>query len=210
MGEKARKKAEALKNVFRQGDYDSEDEEYIAQQRGGHRKKAHQEAHHEEQKSVKRPVISQAFRQQLQSFVTAIDLQPNLLSVSVEGEEIPTDLQLDLRRSVIRHRESKEQKQRAKQARGARTAYDALKDQLEELKAVLEDEHVQSQQDIAALAAGEEASAAYMRLGIRAFVGRRLFAALGEALFECQRFKAKGNEAVDSAEGEMAFVAMYL
>jgi hypothetical protein len=206
--EKARKKSEALKAAFQQGDFDSEDEEYIAQQRGGHRKKAQQEAHHEEQKSVKRPVITQAFRQQLEGFVQAIDLQPNLLSVSVEGDEIPTDLQLDLRRSVIRHREAKEQKLRAKQARGARTACDVLKDQLEELKGCLEQD--QPQQGIAELVAGEDASSPHMRLGIRAFVGRRLFAALGEALFECQRFKAKGNEAVDSAEGEMAFVAMYL
>merc|ERR1711879_360458 len=82
--------------------------------------------------------------------------------------------------------------------------------QLEELKAVLEQDQPRHGQDIAALAAGEDASSPFMRLGIRAFVGRRLFAALGEALFECQRFKAKGNEAVDSAEGEMAFVAMYL
>lgn len=206
--EKARKKAEALKAAFRQGDYDSEDEEYIAQQRG-HRKKAHQETQQEaHQETIQRPVISQAFRQQLEGFVHAIDIQPNMLSVSIEGAEMPTDLQLDLRRSMIRHRDAKEQKQRAKLARGARTAYDALKDQLEELKTSIEQDPPPVP-PVEVLAACENESPS-MRLGIRAFVGRRLFAAVGEALFECQRWKAKGNESVDSAEGEMAFVAMYL
>jgi len=45
---------------------------------------------------------------------------------------------------------------------------------------------------------------------LRSYVGRRLFAALGEALFECQRFKSKENESVGTAEGEMAFIAMYI
>ncbi|CAK0830950.1 unnamed protein product, partial [Prorocentrum cordatum] len=51
---------------------------------------------------------------------------------------------------------------------------------------------------------------AQTRLGMRHFLGQTLVAPLGEALFECQRFKSKENEAVSTAEGEMAFVAMYL
>merc|ERR1712232_687763 len=80
-----------------------------------------------------------------------------------------------------------------KQARGARTAYDALKDQLEELKAVLEQDQPQyGQQDVAALAAGEEASSAFMRLGIRAFVGRRLFAALAKRSSNASASRRRG------------------
>merc|ERR1711862_946741 len=55
-----------------------------------------------------------------------------------------------------------------------------------------------------------EGEGAATRLGVRSYVNRRLFSALGEALFECQRFKSKENEAVATAEGQMAFIAMYL
>merc|ERR1719382_1452578 len=57
---------------------------------------------------------------------------------------------------------------------------------------------------------GASAGGATTRVGVRHYVGRRLAAALGEALFECQRFKSKDSEAVSSAEGEIAFIAMYL
>jgi hypothetical protein len=47
-------------------------------------------------------------------------------------------------------------------------------------------------------------------LPVRGYFNRKASAALSEALFECQRYKSQENAAVMDAEGEMAFVAMYL
>jgi hypothetical protein len=47
-------------------------------------------------------------------------------------------------------------------------------------------------------------------LPVRGYFNRKASAALSEALFECQRYKSQQNAAVMDAEGEMAFVAMYL
>jgi hypothetical protein len=47
-------------------------------------------------------------------------------------------------------------------------------------------------------------------LPVRGYFNRKASAALSEALFECQRYKSQQNTAVMDAEGEMAFVAMYL
>mmetsp|Transcript_72797 Transcript_72797/g.133058 ORF Transcript_72797/g.133058 Transcript_72797/m.133058 type:complete len:120 (+) Transcript_72797:920-1279(+) len=100
--------------------------------------------------------------------------------------------------------------------KGARSAHDALKDQMEELRIGLEIAgDAEGSSAVAALLASEggtapESEGETTRLGLRSYVNRRLFAALGEALFECQRFKSKENEAVADAKGEMAFIAMYL
>jgi len=133
----------------------------------------------------------------LQDFVDTVDKKQNLFVVECKGEAIPADLQLDLHRAAARHQEAAELKMQAKAAKGARTANDALRDQMEELRNSLEQ-------------APNEGGDDTTRLGIRSFVSRRLFAAIGEALFECQRFKSKDNAAVSTPEGEMAFVSMYL
>jgi len=196
---KEAKKLEKLKALFRENDYDSDDEEH-----GGKMKTHSQVAAPRE--------ISAPLRGLLEQFVDAVDKNQNLLMVKCEGEGLPEDLLLDLSRAVARHQDAREKRLRAKEERGARTAKDALRDQLDELKAGIEELEVEiSPEDISAIVSGGAAGmSGASRLGVRHFVSRRLFAALGEALFECQRHKSKENEAVSTAEGEMAFIAMYL
>lgn len=201
--ERERKKAEKLKKLFRENDYNSEDEG-------------------EDGSPPRRPKVQETegsgntsapFRELLQEFVNAVDKKQNLLQVVCDGVAVPADLQLDLQRAVTRHQEARDKKLRAKEERGARTAHDTLKDQMEELRSGLEqlDEANKPHSSVGAiLGESDDQGGALTRLGVRSFVSRRLFAALGEALFECQRFKSKENEAVSTAEGEMAFVAMYL
>lgn len=47
-------------------------------------------------------------------------------------------------------------------------------------------------------------------VSIRSYIGRTLYASLGDALFECQWHKAMGNQAVADGKGEMAFIARFL
>jgi len=157
----------------------------------------------------------------LAKFVEATKCKENLLEARFEGEVVPADLKFDLRRVMREHCAAKEKIQKRKEEKSARTALDALKDQMEELRRDLEvdesgniiDEAGEAVEDAEAAAFGdnpEVVGEGTNRIGMRAFVNRRLFAALGQALFECQRFKAKENAAVSTPEGEMAFVAMHL
>jgi hypothetical protein len=142
----------------------------------------------------------------LRSFVEAVARKENLLHVQCKGAMVPSDISLDLQRLIEDHQALQAKRAAAREERGARTAFDALKDQLGELKATLESESEPSVQDM--LSGGDSQNST--RLGVRSLVNRRLFAALGEALFECQRFKSKENEAVSTAQGEMAFISMYM
>lgn len=149
---------------------------------------------------------SQELHSLLRSFVEAVARKENLLRVQCLGAMVPPDICLDLQRAMEDHQALEAKRAAARDERGARTAFDALKDQLGELKATLECEAESSVEDLLNGSDGLQPT----RLGMRSLVNRRLFAALGEALFECQRFKSKENEAVSTAEGEMAFISMYI
>lgn len=137
-------------------------------------------------------------------FVEAVAKRENLLNVELFGECVPSDYRLDLQRAVEENQFKEQKRSAAREEKAVRTAYDALKDQMEELKVGMEADSGASVDQL--LSGGEQVT----RLGMRSYVNRRLFAAVGEALFECQRFKSKENEAVASAQGEMAFIAMYI
>lgn len=146
----------------------------------------------------------------LLELLEAVKKNANLTFVDCKGDAVTEELSLDLERSVEEHRSAQQKELQKREAKGSRTAYDALKDQMEELRAgVVSEEDCQDPAAALGLASGSE-EPQESRLGIRSYVGRRLFSALGEALFECQRFKSKENQAVSTAEGEMAFIAMYL
>mmetsp|Transcript_146436 Transcript_146436/g.380673 ORF Transcript_146436/g.380673 Transcript_146436/m.380673 type:complete len:372 (+) Transcript_146436:48-1163(+) len=194
--ERERKKLEKLRKLLSENDYDSGDE--ASKSDGG---------------ALPSQVgISAALLQLLTDFATVVRKKENLLDIECNGDVVPADLQTDLARSVKDHCEQRQRRMQSRQERGARTAFDALKDQMEELRATVEGGGSASAAGALALGSlpGEEGDSDMTRLGMRAFIGRRLFAALGEALFECQRFKSKENEAVATWQGECAFLAMYI
>jgi len=142
----------------------------------------------------------------LGNFVDAVAKKENLLKVVIEGDAVPADIRLDLQRAVDEHQVLEGKRAAAREEKSVRTAYDALKDQMNELNAGFGPDSGASVEEL--LAGGDAGQ--QTRLGMRSYVNRRLFAALGEALFECQRFKSKENESVSTPEGEMAFIAMYI
>mmetsp|Transcript_70336 Transcript_70336/g.124219 ORF Transcript_70336/g.124219 Transcript_70336/m.124219 type:complete len:356 (-) Transcript_70336:71-1138(-) len=181
-------KAEQLKKLFAENDVDSGDEGGIVfpQPQGKER--------------------AEALPNLLAQLVTAVRQHGNLTSVACTGEAVPSDMQLDMMRAAEAHKALHEKIAAEKEEKGARTAVDALYDQMEEIR------HMHQQQGTieGSLPGEEHDESSLTRLGIRSYVGRRLFTALGEALFECQRFKSKENEAVSDSEGELAFIAMYI
>jgi len=191
--ERERRKLEALRKVFAENDYDSGDEE------GGPAVRA-------PSKSLK--PTSSVLSTLLTELVVRVRQAENLTTVELLGDAVPEDVRTDLSRAVGEHQRQQQRKVEAKQERGARTALDALQAQAEELRTVAEGAG-KSDMTTEGLLPGEEGDSA-AHVGLRSFVGRRLFAALGEALFECQRFKSKENEAVATWQGEAAFLAMYL
>jgi len=190
--ERERKKLEKLRKLLSENDYDSGDEA--------------------SKNDSSQAGPSAALLQRLTDFVTAVRKKENLLAVECTGDVVPADLQTDIARSMKDHCEQRQRRMQSRQERGARTAFDALKDQMEELRATAEGGSSASTAGAMVLGTlpGEDGSGSATHLGMRAFIGRRLFAALGEALFECQRFKSKENEAVSTWEGECAFLAMYI
>jgi len=149
---------------------------------------------------------SSGFVDLLGKFVDAVAKKYNLLNVELAGDAVPADVRLDLQRAIDEHRQLERKQAAAREEKAVRTAYDALKDQMSELSANLGPDAGADVEDL--LRGGEGMQ--QTRLGMRSYVNRRLFAALGEALFECQRFKSKEYECVANAEGEMAFIAMYI
>lgn len=196
------KKLEKLRKIFAENDYDSGDE-------GGKTEGASSMSGAGEGKPP-----SAVLARLLAQLVPAVRGQENLTYVECLGEAVPEDVRMDLARAVDDHVQQQNRQAEMKEERGARTAYDSLKDQMEELRAFVEGGKATGSGQ-AGLLPGETADAgstddARTHLDIRAYVGRRLFAALGESLFECQRFKSKENEAVATWQGECAFMAMYL
>mmetsp|Transcript_96220 Transcript_96220/g.206515 ORF Transcript_96220/g.206515 Transcript_96220/m.206515 type:complete len:380 (+) Transcript_96220:68-1207(+) len=202
---RAQKKAEALKKIFAENDYDSEDEK-AADLQVQSPVPTENEAPVDETSPGARKPASPALSRLLHDLVAAVEKNPNLLQVECLGESVPETLQLDLARTTELHREQLEQQARAKEEAGARTACDALKDQMAELN--LQFENGEGTSNVDTILSG--VTPGLTRVGVRNYVGQHLLAALGEALFECQRFKSKENEAVSTPEGEMAFIAMFL
>jgi hypothetical protein len=139
----------------------------------------------------------------LGQFVDAVAEKDNLLNVEIVGDGVPADVRLDLSRALDEHQVLEGKRAAAREEKAVRTAYDALKDQMNELN------HGSPSSTVEELLNGADGME-QTRLGMRSYVNRRLFAALGEALFECQRFKSKENESVSTAQGEMAFIAYYI
>lgn len=189
-----RKRLEKLRAILNQSDYDSEDEDSANQKR--------QQAG---EKLGRSP--SARFLQLVEDFAVAVRDKENLLNVTCSGDSVPKEVMHDIAESVKTHNAERQRRLAAKQERGAKTALDALKGQMEELRAPLEGGAASA---AAALRLPGEEGEGNTRLGVRSFIGRRLFSAMGEALFECQRYKSKENEAVATWQGECAFLAMYL
>eukprot|EP00930_Biecheleria_cincta_P083955 TRINITY_DN73458_c0_g1_i1.p1 TRINITY_DN73458_c0_g1~~TRINITY_DN73458_c0_g1_i1.p1 ORF type:complete len:355 (-),score=81.18 TRINITY_DN73458_c0_g1_i1:162-1226(-) len=183
---KAAAKAEKLRKLFAENDYDSGDETAPAASA--------------EDSSILTGLLDQ--------LVTEVRRHENLTFVQCTGDAVPSDVQLDLARAAEAHQAMQQKKAAESQERGARTASDTLRAQMEEIRHLKTD--AQGYSCIEGTLPGEEDQLQSTNIGIRAYVGRHLFDALGDALFECQRFKSKGNEAVSTAEGEMAFIAMYI
>lgn len=202
--EREKRKLQQLRKKLAEHDYDSDDESKGGQARTGAVTGINGD----------RGATSPALQRLLGDFVEAVKKKDNLTQVECVGDAVPADLRLDLQRAVEDHQYLEEKRAHKNEEKGARSAHEALKDQMEELRLGLEAAgDAEGSSAVAALLASEGGTAGEgesTRLGVRSFVNRRLFAALGEALFECQRFKSKENEAVATAEGEMAFIAMYL
>jgi len=194
--ERERKKLARLRKLLNENDHDSSDEAEASMRNASCSAAPHG--------------ASAALLQRLGAFVDAVRAKPNLTAVECRGDCIPADVQREIARAVQDHCEAQERRRQTQEARGARTAYDALRDQMAELAGFAAAETAGDALG-GELLPGEEAGPdGVTRMGIRRFVGRRLFAALGEALFECQRFKSKENEAVADWQGECAFLAMYI
>eukprot|EP00440_Ansanella_granifera_P055035 gb/GFBE01059660.1/.p1 GENE.gb/GFBE01059660.1/~~gb/GFBE01059660.1/.p1 ORF type:complete len:367 (+),score=94.27 gb/GFBE01059660.1/:1-1101(+) len=189
---KAAAKAEQLRKLFAENDYDSGDEAAVAAPAAP---------------SPGEGVASSALLKLLSDLVLEVRAHVNLTSVECKGAAVPPDMQLDLTRAAEEHCAQQQRKAAEHEEKGSRTASDALRDQMEEIRTL---NHGQELMKIDGHLPGEDGTGSSTRMGIRSYVGRRLFSALGEALFECQRFKSKENQAVSTPEGEMAFIAMYI
>mmetsp|Transcript_62274 Transcript_62274/g.163168 ORF Transcript_62274/g.163168 Transcript_62274/m.163168 type:complete len:390 (-) Transcript_62274:69-1238(-) len=211
-----RKKLDKLRKILNAHDYNSEDEETPPYSRSNtpgspasksRRSKVRKAKQAHDFSKAHGP--SAKFHQLLEDFAEVVRHQENLLEVSCVGDEVPDEIAHDIAHSVQEHQQERQRKLAARQERGARTAFDALKDQMEELRAH-SDGGASGIATALSLPGEGLAEGGGSRMGIRAYVGRRLFSGLGEALFECQRFKSKENEAVSTWQGECAFLAMYL
>jgi len=156
---------------------------------------------------------SKKLLQLLAEFVSAARKRESLHTVELLGDMVPQDVSLDLERALQDHRDAALKKEgEVQEAAGANMhanlggKKEALLSDLLQIAAWAQRAPVDEDDSAPAPRDGK----AQTRLGMRHFLGQTLVAPLGEALFECQRFKSKENEAVSTAEGEMAFVAMYL
>lgn len=211
--ESAEQKEEKIKKIWLDNGYDSEEEEELAKQKALKEEelKAKQaraaglpvEAKPPEPEPVKQ--ISPALAAKLRLLVETAHLKQNLIEIECGGD-CPDDIQYELQRVVEEHRAIEEKKASEKESKNVHGALTALKDQMEELNQALSGSTGEGAKGFLDL----DEVGTKMSLDIRTYVNRRLFAVLGEALFECQRFKSKGNEAVSTPEGEMAFISMYI
>lgn len=176
-------KAERLRKVFTENNYDSGDEMAPAP---------------EEVKAV-----SSALTKLLAELVRVVRSQVNLTTVECRGDAVPSHVKLDISRAAEEHQACRHGLAEPEE-RGAHTGMDVLQEQMAEIQSVLEGK----ESSIGGTLPGEDLRPTNM--GIRSYIGRRLHAALGEALYECQRFKSKGNKALASPQDEIAFIAMYL
>jgi len=197
--EEALRKLEEMRKILHENDYDSEeDAPHTTTAKSGDTPAGREKG-----------VPSEVLTSLLGQFAVAVQKKPNLTTVQCEGDAVPEGVLSDLGRAVSEHRGGKDIRNRIREAKDARTGHDALKDQMDELRIQLEGRGTGTSV-VAETLESDVAKGQVTRAGIRAFVNRRLFAALGEALFECQRHKAQENEAVLTPEGEMAFIAMHL
>uniref|UniRef100_A0A7S4RAL0 Uncharacterized protein n=1 Tax=Alexandrium monilatum TaxID=311494 RepID=A0A7S4RAL0_9DINO len=212
---KERRKMEKLKKIFAENDYDSSDEQDPEEaskpkppgvQLDDEDSEAEPPAEEPKDASVETKPASPVLLKLLHELLAVARKRENLTSVEVLGDTVPAELRLDLNRAMQEHVELQERKANEREELGARTAQDTLRDQLQELNEAI---GAAAGTDPAASSL-EEDSGDKTRLGIRSYVGHRLFAALGEALFECQRYKSKENEAVSTPQGEIAFISMYI
>jgi len=193
--EEALRKLEEMRRILHENDSDSEEDvPHIVSDTPA-----------EKEKDAPSEVLASLLGQ----LVLAVEKKQNLTTVECTGDAVPEGVLSDLRRAVSEHRGGRDIRNRIREAKDARTGHDALKDQMDELRIQLEGRGTGTSV-VAEILESDAAEDQLTRAGIRAFVNRRLFAALGEALFECQRHKAKENEAVLTPEGEMAFIAMHL
>ncbi|CAE7412053.1 CKL8 [Symbiodinium sp. CCMP2592] len=180
---KAAAQVEKLRQLFAENDYDSGDETAPKEEPSG----------------------AGVLRKLLQELAKAVRETPSLSSVDCFGEMVPWDVKLDITRAAEEHQAQKQKRLAESQEAGSRTASDVMKDQMAEITSILQ--HMQ-ESGIEGVLPGEEASQKPTFLPIRSYIARRLHSALGEALFECERFKSKENKALDTPQGEMAFLAM--
>lgn len=203
-GAKARKKLEKLRQIFAENDYDSGDEGSSSPPAGSARAAVAMG------KRSKEATLTLSIK--LGDLAAAVRKQEGLTFVDIKGDAVPPDVKTDLARAVAEHRQQQQRRADVKEERSARTAHDVLKDQMQELRAIVEGTGADQSIGAEGLLPGESAQSSdpSTHLGLRSYIGRRLFAALGESLFECQRYKSKENEAVSTWQGECAFIAMYL
>jgi len=156
---------------------------------------------------------SKKLLQLLTEFVSVARKRENLHTVECLGDLVPEDVALDLERALQDHRDAAlKQEGDVQEAAGTNMhanlggKKEALLSDLLQIAAWAQ--RAPAEEDDSAPASRD--GKVQTRLGLRHFLGQTLVAPLGEALFECQRFKSKENEAVSTPEGEMAFVAMYL
>lgn len=173
-------KAEKLKKVFTENQYDSEDETIP-------------------EGDVK--PVSRVLTKLLAELVASVRSQKNLTFVECIGDAVPNDVKLDIQRAAEEHQVLLQRLER--EDKGARTGCDVLKDQMLEIQRMLDGK----ESSIGGNFPGEDLPTS---MSIRSYIGRRLHSELGEALYECQRFKSKGNKALAQPQDEIAFIAMYL
>lgn len=202
-------KEERFKKIWLDNGYDSEEEEELARQKALNKAKQNRAAGIpvEEKPPEPEPVkkISPSLAAKLRLLVETAHVKHNLIEIECGGD-CPDDIRYELQRVVEEHKTIEEKKAGEKEAKNVHGALTALKDQMEELNQALSGPCEKGSKGFLDL----EEAGAKLSLDIRTYVNRRLFAVLGEALFECQRFKSKENKAVSTPEGEMAFISMYI
>lgn len=227
-GESKEEKLAAIRQRMQENDYDSDEErekerERKAAQRKERKRKGREDAEEEveEVEEVKQDQggPSPELLALLNQLVDVAQENTQLTEITLGGD-CPAIISYELRRVIDQHMGKNTRLATDKERVKNYSAAAALAAQMEELSKELDEEAPpgtlskdSSRKKKGGLVSMEDLTREdkdATSLDIRSYVNRRLFAVLGEALFECQRYKSKENDAVAKPSGEMAFLAMYI
>mmetsp|Transcript_83675 Transcript_83675/g.223806 ORF Transcript_83675/g.223806 Transcript_83675/m.223806 type:complete len:400 (+) Transcript_83675:60-1259(+) len=184
--QKAQAAAEAAARRARmvEGDFDSDEEDGTAEPKG-----------------------TPALQSLLAEVVHTVECTVTLKNFEILGAQEVKAAEEDVTR-ILNERAGREQQEKsAAEQTGVSTCGASLDAQVEELAKATEARRAQSTSFLKD-ADLEDKSTRF--IGVRPYFNRRLVGLLDDALYQCQAHKMKGNAAVQTWQGEMAFVAMHL